>query len=409
MLKKFRTDIYKLRRKVINFFFFIPYKGFVKHDLIIFDDIFPHPISGFRLEEFTYLLGEIKKSKIVTTSKAYPFLGSSVSEHIIDIKKYVNKNKILNGKINIKSRFCNINTKLFYCIFLNNIYENLCWINKFKIPFAFTLYPGGGFKVNDNGVDEKLKKVFSSPNFKKVIVTQLFTKEYLIDKNLCPENKIEFIFGCVIPQISITKKVIKKNKIIGEKKIFNLCFCAVKYTDKGEDKGYDLFIELAHKLVLKYDFLRFHVIGGFNKDDINIDKVIDNFTFYGYKKYEELPDVFKKMDVFLSPNRPFVLNDGEFDGFPLGTVIEAALNNVLVIVTDKLQQNSVFVNGEDIIISDCNLLSFEKEIIDLIENPEKLINISNQGRQKFSQIYSNKIQMLPRSTLLNSIIKNEQN
>ena len=36
-----------------------------KFDLVIYDDIYPHPVSGFRLEEFTILLSTIKNSKIL--------------------------------------------------------------------------------------------------------------------------------------------------------------------------------------------------------------------------------------------------------------------------------------------------------------------------------------------------------
>src|SRR4030066_370297 len=83
-------------------------------------------------------------------------------------------------KIKIRKGFININAKLFYCVFINNIYDNLNWLEKFKIPFIFTLYPGGGFQINNEIIDKKLKIVFNSPMFKKVIVTQIFTLDYLI-------------------------------------------------------------------------------------------------------------------------------------------------------------------------------------------------------------------------------------
>ena len=50
--------------------------------------------------------------------------------------------------------------------------------------------------------------------------------------------------------------------------------------------------------------------------------------------------------------------------------------------------------------------SIKKEIIDLINNPEKLRLISKKGREKFMKVYSNDIQMETRIKLLkNEIIK----
>jgi len=106
------------------------------------------------------------------------------------------------------------------------------------------------------------------------------------------------------------------------------------------------------------------------------------------------------MDVILSPNKPFLYGKGAFDGFPLGTVIEAVLNGVVAIVTDNLNQNTVFENGKEIIIANDDVVSFEREVINLIENPEKLCEISRNGRNKFLEIYSNEYQMNPRIELL---------
>lgn len=63
-----------------------------KQDLIIYDDIYPHPVSGFRLEEYTVLLTEIKKSKILLSPKAYPIVNTDVSLHPIHIEEIVSKN-----------------------------------------------------------------------------------------------------------------------------------------------------------------------------------------------------------------------------------------------------------------------------------------------------------------------------
>ena len=305
-----------------------------------------------------------------------------------------------------KKGFININSQLFYCVFINNIFTNLKWIEKNKIPFVFTLYPGGGFQTGEAISDMKLRKVFASPMFKKVIVTQHYTRDYLRDNDFCKPEQIEYIFGGVVPQNSLQKDVTDKKSYLINKITFDICFCAAKYTPRGEDKGYDVFIDFAHKIAAKYDFIRFHVVGGFLNSDIDVTQIKDKIQFYGYQKFEGLSTIYKKMDVLVSPNKPFVLGKGAFDGFPLGTVVEAALNGVVALITDGLKQNTIFIPNEDLIIIESNSRSIEKEIIDLINQPEKLYLISEKGREKFMEVFSNEVQMKPRIELLqNEIVK----
>ena len=397
----------KLRKKLERFFLkkrFI--KSFHKYDLLIYDDIFPHPISGFRFEEYKILLTEFKNAKIILEPLSYPVVGTSVDRHKTHVLEFKTKFPSTKNKLVNAEGVTNVNTKLFYCIFLNNIYNNLEWIEKYKIPFVFTLYPGGGFQVEDHLSNQKLKRVTASPQFKKVIVTQHYTKEYLINNHFCEKDKIEYVFGCVVPQISFENNIENKN-FFPEKKTFDIIFCAAKYMPKGLDKGYDVFIALAHSLRKKYDFVRFHVVGGFNKEEIDVSQLENTITFYGYQKFEDLAAIFKNIDVILSPNKPFFLGKGAFDGFPLGTVVEAGLNGVVAMVTDKLNQNTVFKEDEEIIIINDDLNLIEKKIIDLIENPKKMLDFSQKGKTKFLEIYSNEYQLKPRIKVLKDAIEKQ--
>ena len=194
--------LYKFRRKIkikIKTIFSKPFflKSFHKYELFIYDDIFPHPISGFRHEEFKILLSFFKDSKIFVEPLSYPALKTDIEKHKDHILDFNFKFPELSNRILQKKTVINVNAKLFYCVFLTNIYENLVWLEKYKIPFVFTLYPGGGFQIEDFTSDYKLQKVLDSPQFRKVIVNQLFTKEYLISKKFCSADKIEFIFRCV--------------------------------------------------------------------------------------------------------------------------------------------------------------------------------------------------------------------
>jgi glycosyltransferase involved in cell wall biosynthesis len=270
------------------------------------------------------------------------------------------------------------------------------------------LYPGGGFQIDDKTSNFKLKTVLQSPQFRKVIVTQQFTFDYLIKNKFCTSDKINFIFGGVVPQVSLKKDVSQKLSYLINKPTLDICFCAAKYMPKGIDKGYDVFIELAHLLNKKFDFVKFHVIGGFDKNDIDVSNLNNNIKFYGYQNFDNLNKIFKIIDIIVSPNKPFYLDKGAFDGFPLGTVVEAVLNGVVALLSDQLNQNNVFDNYKEIVIIESNTNKIEIEILNLINNPEKLYNLSENGRLKFVEVYSNQVQMKPRIELLeNEIIKSK--
>jgi glycosyltransferase involved in cell wall biosynthesis len=410
MVKIFKKKIGILKNilvKLIKGEKFIPYKGLKKTDLLIFDNIFPHPVSGFRYEEFAVLLSSFRNSKIIMSSSAYSVVNTSVKDHKNHIKDFIKQNKSLKNKLKLRKGFVNVNAKLFYCVFISNVFNNLNWLEKHEIPFVFTLYPGGGFQLNEILSDNKLKKVFASPMFRKVIVTQKITYDYLINNNFCKSDDIQFIFGGVVPQISLDKDLTNKKSYLINKATFDICFCAAKYTPKGVDKGYDVFIDFAHMIAKEYDFIRFHIVGGFAEDEIDVSAIKDRIHFYGYQNFESLGAIYKNMDVLISPNKPFVLGKGAFDGFPLGTVVEAVLNGVVVLITDELKQNNIFISDVDLILIKSEIYSIKKEIIDLIDFPEKLYSISEKGKEKFLEVYSNKIQMLPRTILLqNEISKN---
>ena len=381
------------------------YKGLKKYDLIVFDTIFPHPISGFRLEEFKILLSHFKNSKILLSSESYSLVKSSKELHKIHINDFLNKNINLKNKLKPFKGFLNINTKLFYCIFLNNMIKFIDTLEEKKIPFIFTLYPGGGFQMDDEISNFKLKKICSSSYFKTVIVTQKITKEYLLKNNFCKEDKIKLIFGGVVPQNSL-KNNLEKKYYFKDKNTLDICFCAAKYMPKGIDKGYDVFIKLAHNLSHKYNFINFHIIGGYNEEEIDVTTIKNNITFYGYLNFTELETIFKNIDIIISPNKSFVLYNGAFDGFPLGTVVEAALNGVMVILSDDLNQNTLFIDNQELIITESTSESIEKIILNLIDNPNKLVEIAKNGKEKFQKVYSNNNQMKPRIEILENFINN---
>lgn len=373
-----------------------------KLDLLIFDTIFPNPISGFRIAEFMSLLNHYDYSKIIVDPTDYNVLNQSKQQHISDLKVLKEKSELVYNKVQVGSikELININTKLFYSVFLNIIYDCLPYLEKNKTNFIFTLYPGGGFNTKDKVALEKLKTVLNSQYFKGVIVTQDFTRNFLIENFNCPTDKIHYIFGGIIPQNSIN---INRKREYKKEGPLNICFCSAKYMDKGLDKGYDIFIEAAKLLLEDNCNVKFSVIGGFNEDDIPLGKYSNQFMFYGYKKYEELSEIFLEQDIIISPNRPFTLSDGSFDGFPLGAVVEAALNGVIPIVTDELKQNSHFTESEVIIIKP-NAEDILRTIKKLIRHEKTVHSMSQNTQLKFREIYSHENQLNERLKILDQYI-----
>jgi Glycosyl transferases group 1 len=404
--------MFKIVRKIKNLLqpgpFTLKKKSHV-YDLLMYDDIYPHPVSGFRMEEFSCYLKQIENSKIIVSGNAYKLGNLTTADHQNHITKAETETPGLKGKFQLRKGTINVNARLFYCVFLSNMYHNLEWLEKFNIPFAFTLYPGGEFTPGTEETAFRLTKIFGSPCFRKVIVTQKKTINYLLEKKLCSEEDITFIFGVVVPQASLSLAEYSRTQYGQGKPHFDICFCAAKYTPLGEDKGYPLFIEFAKTIASKYESVRFHVIGGFDETVINVDELNGRIRFYGYLDYNQLKTVFQSADLILSPNQPDKIKKGSFDGFPLGTIVEAALNGVAVMLTDPFEENVLFKEGQEVIIIKPELSDITEKFEYYFNSLPEFYNIARQGRNKFQQLYSFDAQMKPRLALLNKLIEQEKN
>jgi glycosyltransferase involved in cell wall biosynthesis len=375
-----------------------------QYDLIIYDDAYPHPSSGFRLAEFNFLLSGISNSKAILTGSSYGDFSLPAELHRKHISDLEQSDLLLKGKLEPVKGEVNINCRLFYCIFLNNIYANLEWIEKFAIPFVFTLYPGGGFTIGVAETETRLKRIFSSKYFRKVIVTQRKTYDYVLNSGFCTKDDILFVFGVVVPRFASLNSTMTKKYFHTDKQFFDICFCAAKYTQYGEDKGYPLFVEFMKIVSKKYNFIRFHIIGGFDRYVINVDELGDKVNFYGYQDYNNLKSIFQSIDLIISPNQPNKFSKGSFDGFPLGTVIEAALNGVVVMLTDPFNENVYFDDGKDLVIIKPDVQDMVRKFESLIDDMAVFYEIAENGKKRFQHLYSTDYQLKPRIELLQSVL-----
>lgn len=382
-----------------------------KNTLIIFDDIFPSIYSPFRYEEYIEYLQNLENVYIFTTGKSLKAVNENRS--ILEvIKEFEENNPRYKGRVfelNEKNKKIleGLKNKIAILTFLANVRENMEIIEKYKIPFVFTLYPGGGLVLNDQNCDLELKRICSSKYFRKVIVTQKNVYKYLIRKKICNKRQIEFIYGVVTPSEILKENNTNKRYYKYNKDTLDLCFVAHKYTQKGIDKGYDIFIEVAKKLSEKYSNINYHIIGGFDENDIDVSILKNKIKFYGIKDSKWLKDFYANMDIIVSPNRPFKLGKGTFDGFPTGSCTEAMINGVMLLCTDELKLNVKFKNNKDLIIIKPDVNDIRRTIENLYKNPKKITKIAERGKNKAKKIYSKESQIMPRINLIKGIFMKE--
>ncbi len=382
----------------------------VKYQLAIIDSKFPSqkPL-GFRNNEINFLLDNVKDS---TAYCMYPIsigpksmfsqtYGKSYQEFKYCLKKYSKYYK--NHKRKIEYLPKRLHKKLVYCYFLSETYTLLPYLNKNKLPFVFVLFPGGMFGIDNESSDEMLKEIFSSPYFKKVIITEFITKKYLLEKKFCEEDRIEEIYT---GYPSFTKEEVEKEQKLyypKDKDTIDLTFCAFKYSPMGYDKGYDLFIDTAMRLAPKYPQLRFHVIGSFDENDIDVSEIRDKIKFYGVLQKEELKKIYLKTDMFITPNRPSALYKGNFDGFPMhGTSIYWGCT---ILNTDEYKTNIHFKDKEEVVIIRPEINDICEKVEYLINNMDKTYEIGKNGKNRYYMLFNNEKRDILLKNLINNIFE----
>jgi len=369
----------------IKWFFSIP----IKCDIALIDSTFPMKLPyGFRNYEISGLLKTLPNSKSYTMypmkpgqdawfSHSYGMTKEIFHENMEGYLQHYPENK---EKISLLSKSQKYKFKLAYSYFLSETYTLLPFYNKNKIPFIFVLYPGGAFGINNPSSDKMLQNIFKSKYFTGVITTQKITHEYLTENFNIDNNKIHYYFGGY-PQFD-KSIVLPKIKYKQDKKTFDVCFVAFKYSERGVDKGYDLFIESAKYLTNKYNDIRFHVVGNFDEKDIDVSDIKDKIIFYGTKRPDFLLQFYSEMDIRLSPCRPGKLFQGNFDGFPLGS--EAMYCGTALFATDELNNNRGQISEDSFVLIKPDINDINTKLEYYYNNVNELYELSYRG-QKESQ------------------------
>ena len=380
-------------------------------DLFLFYSHLPAKHSfGFQSAESNYYFENIESCANLSLSKksvevSIPYCRALPQNNVLTfigkLAKYENIFPGVANKFLLYHKMKQYHAKLAYGIFINNTYAYLPIFEKFRIPFIFVLYPGGGFGLNNYYSDKMLQEVFSSKMFRKVIVTMPVTKKYLLAKGFCTEKDIEYIYGGICQFKSDLSA--HKFKYKQDKGTFDICFVAHKYSSFGEDKGYDVVIETAKILISKNKDFHIHVVGPWHKNIIDIDGFEDNIHFYGARNGKFFPEFYQRMDIFLSPNRTDRLFLGNFDGFPLG--IEGAVSGVYLMSTDPLNMkpDTPFKDLKAPEIINTNPKDVADKILAKLYNLDEFYYNSKLLQQKAIEIFNQDYQMEFRLNLIKEI------
>lgn len=356
----------------------------------IIDGSFPQKEPfGFRNREINGLLAINQSTKALSAFLMYPG-GDAFFRHGYGMTKedfsarkagYLkhypdNRNRIDYLKEQYNEPF------LAFSYFLAETYTFLPFFEKNKLPFCFVLYPGGGFGINNPSSDAMLTKILASPFFRKVIVTSDITTTYLQDTGLCNKSKIEMLW-CGVPQYESGDFPIK-TRFPEYEKTLNVMFVAHKYSDAGYDKGYDVYIEAAKKVVKKHPNVIFHVVGNFSAADYDLGAIEKNVVFHDTLPSDRLKKLYETIDIQVGLSRSNTLYDGNFDGFPLG--FEAMRADTLLITSDDLNQNGGrFLPDElSIVVVDADAVA--SKINYYFENPEAMRATAASGMTAINKV-----------------------
>ncbi len=372
LLRKFKNTLIKKGKETSR-----------QKKLIILDSYWPSIHTSFKVAEYNYYLKEFENCEVLLDIPNYKEIKGGYSNCHPEL---LNRISSLDGK---KDLSCS----LFYTLFINNAYRFLPIFKRNGTPFIFTLYPGGGFGLNNKGSDKKLSAVLGSKLLRKVIVTETITKKYILDKKFCTEDKVELIYGGITPSDLFKKNYMPKKYYKKDKDTFDICFVGKRYSEKGADKGYDTFIKVAKKLIKRSNDIRFHVAGGIDENEIDVSEIKNKIIFYGLKHITFFPKFYSKMDIILSPNIPFKLYFGNFDSFPTTCCKEAGFAGTAVFCTDELHLNTELKNHHDICIIPKDPDGILEIILKYFNDLDSLYNLAHNCQKNFLRLFNLENQM----------------
>lgn len=388
-------------------------------DLAIFCDRFPHTY-GFLLAQYTALLRAFPKARLYSFgrrvmepfaaeqfSQAMPFyaaLAPDTASRVTQLLPVI-QGPDLTRLTAAKPGFSR--PKLAYTQFAMNAGLFLPLWESLRIPFAFTLNPGGGFRLDNPHSDYNLAQVFRSPYFRHVIVTYSRTRDYVMERFQVPAHRVHLIHGTIVQQNILNQHRRPKIRFGQDKDSLDLCFAGLRYSPTGADKGYDRFVTMAGIIAQRFPHTRFHVVGNFTADTVDTTALAGRITFHGQRDQAWMAGFFSGMDAIISPNVSDYLAKGAFDGFPVTTCIEAGMCGVAVFATDPIGLNEALVDGDEIVVIPPEPAAAADVLGEWLASPRRLYALAEAGERRFQQHWGEQAQMPPRIALLKAWLDDE--
>ena len=363
--------------------------------LLVLDQAFPSPLSAYRYAEFKHYLEALPDALALTTLPGFAQHHALFAAHHPALAPRVRQ---FEPDAPLPA------SRLAYCVFLNSAIAFLPHIAGRGLPLAMTLYPGGDFGIGDAASDARLAQLFDYPNLRKVVVTQVATLDYLKAKGYYDAERVELVYRAVIPE-EYFGAAPQRRRYGVDKPTLDICFVAYKYMPLGRDKGYDSFIAAAHALARAIPQARFHVVGNYGPEDIDVSAIADAIRFHGIKQTPEFPAFYADMDLIVSPNIAHLLGGGKTDGFPTAACVEASLAGVGMICSDTMRQNIYYADGSEACIVAPEAAAIVGRVLHYRDDPQALARLGEAGRARSLSLFDPAVQLGKRLEILRRLMR----
>ncbi|MCL4747168.1 MAG: hypothetical protein KJZ83_17370 [Burkholderiaceae bacterium] len=388
------------------------FKAATTPNWLVLDDFFPNLLTGFRVAEYNALLDRFRGLRIASS---YGDFDRAHAGYAALYPRFAPRVVRFDPEMLAGCRFAYLN-------FLNNAAQFLPWLEQHRVAFAMTLYPGGGFGLREAGSDRKLDRVLRSPLLRGLVVTQSASCDY-VGPRLRAGVPVREIFGVVANPLYFEPAPRRSWFGLGKAE-FDIAFVAEKYMERGANKGFPAFVEGVERWLRTLQpqlaaLSRVHVVGGFGAHDWRECLPADlpgpdpaaagaNAAaprFHGSLETHALRELLSRVDLVVSPNLPFVLHEGNFDGFPTGCCVEASLCGAAFAASDVLGLGAGrYRPGADFIAIDPDASGVASELSFAIAEPPRLRRIGAAGSETTRRLFDPAIQIGARIDFLGQLL-----
>jgi hypothetical protein len=364
-----------------------------RYGVVALDDYFPAKGTGFRIAEFSWMLSHGVVSEVMTTATPLDHLIAGYSA--VHPRTY---QQVLAYDAERLGRF-----ECASVLFLNNAAYFVDDLERHRVPFVLTLYPGGGLNLGHGEAEAKLSRVMASPQLRHVITTQPLVTAHVrqVGRHSIPVTEV---LGLTVDPAYLSPGAGFRESYFGSGKDYlDVCFVAHRYTSDGKDKGFPVFLDSVRLLASSGLAVRGHIVGGYVAGDVGRRYEDLDLSCHDVMSTPELRDFFREMDLIISAPTPGQIAPGSFDGFPTGSCVEAALCGVAVFASDPLQQNRTFTDRRDIHMPEASAPDIVARICQMLAEPGGLRRVAQAGLHTARRAYGVQAQMLTRCKVIESV------